>query len=117
MGNFHPITRNQEKPRVLGTPVGNLVIGKPESLIFKSQIKNQKSKISLVGPPARHDSLLGIEMHAVLPQDVQIAKERVPPSSKREEGHGRGNADVDADHTSGHVLGKLTRSGSGARKH
>ena len=25
IGNFHPITGNQEKPRVLGTPVGKLV--------------------------------------------------------------------------------------------
>src|SRR5918992_2151679 len=49
-------------------------------------------------PPARDDLVPRVEPHAVGPGGVEVAEEGVLPPREREEGHRRGDPDVDAEH-------------------
>ena len=64
-----------------------------------SQIQNRKSKIeNALEPPAHDDFLLGVKRHGVFAVGVQVAEEGILPAGEGEEGHGRGDADVDSHH-------------------
>src|ERR1700720_4041652 len=49
-------------------------------------------------PALHHHPGLGVEAHRVLAGRVQVAEEGALPTGEGEEGHRRGDADVDADH-------------------
>src|SRR5262245_7817272 len=61
-------------------------------------------------PPPRHDDLLvGVELVGVPSLGLQVAEEAVPRAAERELRHGRGDADVDADHRRGRQACVLAR--------
>src|ERR1035437_8522611 len=57
-----------------------------------------RAPTSRLEPPAHDDLLLGVEAHRVLAVRVEVAEEGVLPAGEGEEGHGGGDAYVDADH-------------------
>src|SRR3954453_12030609 len=70
-----------------------------------------------VGVPARGDSRLArVEIDRIAAMGVQIAEERVLPAREREEGHGRRDADVHADHPGVAIVAVAAGDGPRLRK-
>src|SRR5580700_7284240 len=68
---------------------------------------------SFLPRPAFHDDLrFRVEFDGVAPLAMQDAKETFFPAAKREIGHRRGDADVDADISCGRLITEAARSGS-----
>ena len=71
------------------------------------------------GPAAHDHLLLGVEGDGVAAMRVQVSEERLLPAGEREEGHGRGHADIDADHADldarGIFAGRFSVSGEDGR--
>ena len=67
--------------------------------------------------PAGHNhALLGVEGHAFLGLNVQVAEEGLAPAGKREPGHRRGHGDVDADHPGLEAVFEFAGGPPGARE-
>jgi hypothetical protein len=59
---------------------------------------------------------LGVKLNAVATLTVQIAKEALVPAAEREEGHWRGNANIDANVAGVCLVPELTGAGATAGK-
>lgn len=58
--------------------------------------------------PARDNDLgVGEKLEYLPAVSLEVTKKRVPSTSKGEKGHGRGNADIYAEHTRFHVVLEL----------
>ena len=67
--------------------------------------------------PAFDDDFgLGVEFNAVAALGVQVAEETFFPSTKGKEGHGGGNAEVDADVARVRFITKLAGGGAAGRE-
>ncbi len=67
----------------------------------------------LAGPAFDDDFFVGEELDGVAALRVHDAEEAAFPSGEREVGHGRGDADVDADVAGGDGVAELARGRSG----
>src|SRR6266516_149273 len=60
-------------------------------------------------PPRDDHFLIGVKLNRVLPVSLEIPEERTLGASKREERHGRRDADVHADHADADAIAELAR--------
>src|SRR5438552_1495361 len=67
-------------------------------------------------PPRDGHLLVGVELDRVLPMRLEIAEEAALRPAEREEGHGRGDADVHAEHARLDVPAILARRLAAARE-
>src|SRR5438046_7450843 len=70
----------------------------------------------LLGPALDDDFGFGVELDGVAALGVEVAEEAVLPAAEREERHGRGDADVDADVAGARLVPELPRGGAAARE-
>src|SRR3954468_18208842 len=63
-------------------------------------------------PSGQHALLARVEHHAFDALHVQVAEEALVPAAEAEESHGRGDADVNAEHARLDVADELARARS-----
>src|SRR5579863_2480645 len=64
------------------------------------------------GPAFDDHFFVGVELDGVAALAVHVSEEAVFPSTEREIGHGRGDADVDADVSGGGFVAEAARGGT-----
>src|ERR1035437_10987307 len=84
---------------VCSSDLRSSTLSRPNSLgRARPNFPGHRAPTSRLKPPAHDYLLLRVEAHGVLAVRVEVAEEGVFPAGEGEEGHGGGDAYVDADH-------------------